>query len=189
MHEKRFNQNIERLRAPDRLQMLEVDRVVKLAIEGMAAGSKVLDIGTGSGVFAEQFASRGMNISGLDAIPEMLEEAKKFVPSGDFRLGIAEDLPFLDGSFDAAFMGLLLHETDDPQKAMNEAFRVIRDRLAVLEWSKEELSYGPPLDDRLSLQEIEQYGKNAGFLKITPINLKYLVLYILEKYIPPRINP
>jgi ubiquinone/menaquinone biosynthesis C-methylase UbiE len=181
MHEKRFNREIERLRDPERLKRLEVNRVVDLAKAGLARNSSVLDIGTGSGVFAEAFAKQGVKVSGIDANPEMLPVASTYIPAGTFEEGIAEDLPYSDDSFDLVFMGLLLHETDDPQKAVNEAFRVTRRRLSILEWRKEEQPFGPPLGDRLSEQQIAAFGHEAGFKEITINKLRDLVLYCLEK--------
>jgi methylase of polypeptide subunit release factors len=52
MHERRFRGDPARLRSPERLEQLEVERVVELSLEGITAGS-VLDVGTGTGVFAE----------------------------------------------------------------------------------------------------------------------------------------
>ena len=54
MHERRFKGEVERLRAPERIQRIEVDRVVNLCLEGVRADS-VLDVGTGSAIFAEAF--------------------------------------------------------------------------------------------------------------------------------------
>ncbi len=61
-HGHRFNQ-IERLRSPERLERLEVERVVSLALEGPLLRS-VIDIGTGTGVFAEAFARHGLAVTG-----------------------------------------------------------------------------------------------------------------------------
>lgn len=49
MHERRFNREIGRLRYPDRIALLEVKRVVDLALEGLKQIQSVLDVGTGSG--------------------------------------------------------------------------------------------------------------------------------------------
>ena len=124
MHERRFNREIERLRDPERIARLEVERVVNLALENLKEVQTVLDVGTGSGLFAEQFAAKGLKVTGLDVNPEMLPAAQQYVPSGTFQEGVAEKLPFLDGSFDLVFMGLLLHETDDLLAALREAHRV-----------------------------------------------------------------
>ena len=81
------------LRSPDKLARLEVGRVVDLSLEGIAAGD-MLDVGTGSAVFAEAFAARGLRVTGVDGNCEMLTLARGFVPAGDFRLARAEALPF-----------------------------------------------------------------------------------------------
>jgi 2-polyprenyl-3-methyl-5-hydroxy-6-metoxy-1,4-benzoquinol methylase len=114
MHERRFNREIERLRDPERVARMEVERVVSCALEGLNAARTVLDVGTGSGLFAEQFVKSGLTVTGLDANAEMLRVAKQYVPLGTFKEGAAEQLPFPEGSFDLVFMGLLLHEADEP---------------------------------------------------------------------------
>ena len=68
--EKRYSREIERLRSPERVARLEVERVVPLALAGLPGLKTVLDIGAGSGLFAEQFAALG--IAG-----ERLELAKR----------------------------------------------------------------------------------------------------------------
>ena len=100
------------LRDPERVAMLEVDHVVDLCLEGLDA-ARVLDVGTGSALFAEAFAARGLAVAGVDILPEMVEAARQFVPEGDFRLGPAEALPFPDDSCDLVFMSGVLHEAED----------------------------------------------------------------------------
>jgi ubiquinone/menaquinone biosynthesis C-methylase UbiE len=183
MHEKRFNREIERLRDPERLARLEVDRVVKVSIENLEGLQTVLDIGMGSGVFAEAFAVRGLTLSGVDVNPEMLPAALSFVPSGTFKEGTAENLPFQKDAFDLAFMGLLLHETDDALVALKEAFRVSKKRLAILEWPYEEQPFGPPIEHRLKPDTIYKYVLQAGFKKFEAIRLQNMVLYRMEHVI------
>lgn len=181
MHERRFHSEIERLRSPDRLARLEVDRVIRLTLEDLTGVKSVLDVGTGSGVFAEQFAVRGLIVTGLDVNPEMLVAAQKMVPSASFQEGIAEKLPFEDGAFDLVFMGLLLHETDDLLAALKEAYRVARKRLAVLEWPDEEQSFGPPREHRLPEQKVRTQAREAGFSSVSPLRLENLVLYQMDR--------
>jgi len=177
MHEKRFNREIERLRDPERLARLEVDRVAALSLENLDHPKSVLDIGVGSGVFAEAFAARGLQISAVDVNPEMLTAALAYVPSAAFKQGAAEKLPFADAAFDLAFMGLLLHETDDTLAALIEAFRVTQKRLAILEWPYEDLPFGPPLEHRLPQDRIISLAQQAGFKKVEALRLQNLVLY------------
>ena len=180
MHERRFHEGIERLRSPERLARLEVKRVVDLALSGIHPDT-VLDIGTGSGVFAEAFTAQGLAVTGLDANPGMLDVARRYVPGGDFHQGIAEDIPFPDGSFDLVFMGLLLHETDDRLKALQEAYRIARTRLVVLEWPYLDEDFGPDLEDRLRPSKVIDLAHQAGFQEAETIRLEFLVLYRFDK--------
>jgi len=136
MHERRFHADIARLRNPERLARLEVKRVVELVTQ-KGDIRRMLDIGTGSGVFAEAFIHAGFEVEGLDANPEMLAAARDLVPGARFQEGTAESLPYPDASFDLVFMGLLFHDTDDRLKAMQEAARVTCQQVAILEWPYE----------------------------------------------------
>ena len=180
MHERRFNREIERLRDPERVARLEVQRVVDLSLENLEGVRTVLDVGTGSGLFAENFSAHGLAVTGIDANPEMLPAARQDVPSGTFREGVAEKLPFEDGAFDLVFMGLLLHETDDAQAALSEARRVASKRVAILEWPDEEQSFGPPREHRLSYDEITSLAQQAGFKEVEHVRLENLMLYRID---------
>lgn len=179
MHERRFNREIERLRDPERVARLEVAHVAALAVEGLNGVRSVLDVGTGSGLFAEQFAALGLQVSGVDANPVMLPAARQFVPAGTFQQGVAEALPFADGTFDLVFMGLLLHETDDILAALREAHRVGTRRAAVLEWPHEVQPFGPPLEHRLAPDSLAGLARLAGFQAVETLRLTSLVLYRL----------
>jgi len=178
MHEKRFEGDITRLRNPERIARLEVGRVVTLCLEG-AQFKCVLDVGTGTGLFAEAFAKRGLAVSGVDVNPEMLPAARVYVSAGDFRESTAEALPFADATFDLLFMGLLLHESDEQLQVLSEARRVVRTRVGILEWAYREEDFGAPLEDRLSPEILEDLAKEAGFSHFEAIPLTKLVLYRL----------
>ncbi len=179
-HEKRFNDAIERLRSAERTELLEVDRVVDLCLEGITPIS-VLDVGTGSGVFAEEFARRGAEVTGLDPNPHMLETARGFIPGGTFVEGAAEDIPFPDDSFDLVYLGHVLHETDDTQLALEEARRVTRMRVAVLEWPYREEETGPPLAHRLKEETVIALARQAGFTRVETLQLSHMVLFRFEE--------
>jgi hypothetical protein len=78
-------------------------------------------------------------------------------------------------------MGLLLHETDDPLAALQEAQRVALQRLAVLEWPDEVQTFGPPREDRLAYEAIAALAKQAGFKEVQQVRLANLVLYRMDR--------
>ena len=180
MNERVFNKHITKLRAPDRVAGLEVLRVIEECLHGDTIKS-VLDLGAGSGVFAEEFNKRKVEITAIDSNEEMLAAFSEYVPGVDIRLAVAENIPFPDNSFDLVFMGLVLHEVDDYTKAMSEVFRVASTRVMILEWNYKTEDFGPPLEHRLQSTFIEKLALDAGFEKTEIIMLKNLTLYKLTK--------
>ncbi len=178
-NQRRYGGEIERLRSPERLALLEVDRVVGLALAGLTEPGSMLDIGTGSAIFAEAFAAKGLRVAGIDLREDMLAAARDFVPSGDFRLAHMEKLPFDDGQFDFSFLGFVLHEADDLLTALKEAKRVAKQRVVVLEWPHEEQEYGPPMEHRLTDERIRTAADQAGFTAIDGQRLAHMAFYRL----------
>jgi SAM-dependent methyltransferase len=179
MHEKRFEGDIDRLRLPERVERLEVERVVGLCLGGDPLGN-MLDIGTGTGLFAEAFSARGLEISGVDVNPAMLAAARRFVPKGDFREGTAEALPYADASFDLVFLGLILHESSEPMQVLGEVRRVTCKRVGILEWPYRDQLFGPPLTDRLKPEDLAVLFQKAGFRKWKLTDLSNSVFYRLD---------
>ncbi|HRL14013.1 MAG TPA: class I SAM-dependent methyltransferase [Aggregatilineales bacterium] len=180
MNDRQYSGDIERLRSPERVARLEVARVVDAALEGVTVSS-VLDIGTGSGLFAEAFAARGLKVAGVDLREDMLEAARQYVPQGEFHQAHMETLPFDNAQFDVVFMGLVLHEADDVARALQEARRVAALRVVVLEFPYEQGEFGPPLEHRLKPESVVQLGRQAGYSKVDYSRLTHMLLYTLDK--------
>jgi ubiquinone/menaquinone biosynthesis C-methylase UbiE len=177
-HERQYQGGAERLRAPQRLARMEIARVVQLCLEGKNASS-VLDVGTGSGIFAEAFSSRSLRVTGIDPNPELLDVARSLVPGGTFVEATAEKLPFDDASFDLVFLGYVLHEIDDPDAALSEARRVAKERVAILEWQYRKEEMGPPLEHRLQSVRIMDLARHAGYTGVKRIELSHMDFYQL----------
>jgi len=107
---------------------LEDDLLVKLLRP--VIGERVLDIGCGTGRHLEMFVRMGLDVSGLDASPHMLEFARKKCGSRvSLHHGVAEDLPFDDNTFNIACLITTLEFVEDSRKALEEACRVAKDRV------------------------------------------------------------
>jgi ubiquinone/menaquinone biosynthesis C-methylase UbiE len=178
--DKVYHHGIEKLRDPKRLAFLETDKVVKFCLEGINP-RMILDVGTGSGIFAEAFFHLGLKVTGVDIQEPMLEAARTYVPGASFQLASSENLPFEENAFDLVFLGLLLHESEQPLKTLKESARVCTLRVAVLEWPYKEGSYGPPLQHRIEPEQLKGMATSSGFSRISAIPLKYLSLFLLDK--------
>jgi len=104
---------------------------------GVAAGTRLLDVGTGPGVVARAAAARGAQVTAVDAEPSMAEAAARNVPGLDVRVAVLPDLPLPDGTFDAVTGNFVINATGDPAAALRELRRVLRagGRLALTCWS------------------------------------------------------
>lgn len=180
MPEDKVYRALEKLRDPTRLAFLETDRVVRLSLEGITPRG-ILDVGTGSGIFAEAFFRLGLAVTGVDIQEAMLEAARIYVPGAGFQLASSESLPFGDKTFDLVFLGLVLHESEHPLSALQETGRVCALRAGVLEWPYREEGFGPPLEHRIEPDHLQKMAAASGFFQIQTIPLKYLNLYLLDK--------
>ncbi len=95
-------------------------------------GKRLLDIGCGTGLSLEPFVALGMNLTGIDPSPYMLEKAGVRLGNRvDLHRGTAEDLPFDDNTFDTALLFFSLEFSDRPAKAIEEACRVAREQVVI----------------------------------------------------------
>lgn len=179
MNERVFNGAFDRLRQPERLERLEVNRVINIISENREIKS-ALDIGTGTAVFAEAFVKNGYEVSAIDLNPDMIEEAKLHAPNVIYKVAPAENIPFEDNSFDLVFMGLVFHEVDNYEKALSEAKRVGKQVIAILEWAYVLEEVGPPIEHRVNPEILKDLYEKLKFHSFERINLTTLVLYILE---------
>lgn len=96
-------------------------------------GKRVLEIGPGAGGHSALFARHGAIVTATDlTVARVRSTARKFALLGESATGCralqadAENLPFGDGSFDIAYSNGVLHHTLDTERAVAEAYRVLK---------------------------------------------------------------
>ena len=95
-------------------------------------GESLLDIGCGTGASLVPFLDLGLQVTGIDASPYMLDATTRNLGNRvELYRGFAEDLPFEDNSFNHASLVTSLEFVDDPGTALEEACRVAKDRIFV----------------------------------------------------------
>lgn len=88
----------------------------------------LLDIGCGTGYLIDMLQKqKSADYYGLDLSPEMLKVAKNKL-SGSVELieGYSDSLPYKDSSFDVVTCIQSFHHYPKPEKAMAEAYRVLK---------------------------------------------------------------
>jgi ubiquinone/menaquinone biosynthesis C-methylase UbiE len=96
----------------------------------LCEGSRVLDVGCGTGAMAEAIASAKLPVSvvGIDPVDVFVGycRARFTDPGYSFAGGNALELAYPPGSFDAAVSLLVLHLVPDPRRAAGEMRRVTK---------------------------------------------------------------
>jgi demethylmenaquinone methyltransferase/2-methoxy-6-polyprenyl-1,4-benzoquinol methylase len=98
-------------------------------------GDRVLDACCGTGDLAVAARKAGGAVTGLDFSEPMLERARRKDPEIEWVHGDLLELPFVDGSFDAATVGFGVRNVPELERGLAELRRVLRPggRLGVLE--------------------------------------------------------
>jgi len=95
-------------------------------------GESVLEIGCGTGERLCALIDSGLQVTGLDPSPYMLDIACRNVSHRvEFYRGFAENLPFEDNSFDHACIILTLEFVDDFKRTIEEACRVSKNKVFI----------------------------------------------------------
>jgi ubiquinone/menaquinone biosynthesis C-methylase UbiE len=108
-----------------------------MRVGSLQSGAQVLEIGIGTGRIALPLLVQGVNVTGIDIAPRMLEQLEaKYAAwqgasgeraTGRLTVQIADmtALPFANASFDAVIAVHVLHLVPQWRKALDEALRVL----------------------------------------------------------------
>jgi len=93
---------------------------------GVRPGQRALDVGCGPGGLTQELVARlgPGSVGAIDPSEPFVAACRERNPGVDVRLGVAEELPFADGSFDAALASLVVSFMRDPVQGAREMARV-----------------------------------------------------------------
>jgi malonyl-CoA O-methyltransferase len=82
-------------------------------------GKRLLDAGCGPGKFCRHAAEqKAATVVGIDLSPSMIEEARKYCPSGDFKVSDLSDMAFPNDHFDVIICALVLGHVEKLKPAL-----------------------------------------------------------------------
>jgi 2-polyprenyl-6-hydroxyphenyl methylase/3-demethylubiquinone-9 3-methyltransferase len=94
------------------------------------AGRKVLDLGCAGGFMSEAIAEQGADITGIDPAEQAIAAARLHAQASElairYDVGVGEELPYPDKSFDAVVCVDVLEHVVDLQKVVAEIARVLK---------------------------------------------------------------
>jgi ubiquinone/menaquinone biosynthesis C-methylase UbiE len=173
----KFNiKSIKKLDNPERRRTMPPEEtLLKFKIED---NGTLLDVGCGIGYFtlpASKLLENNKAI-GIDISPEILEFAKEksqgisnieFITSEEYTFPIESD------SMKYVLISNVIHEVEDKAKYFNEVKRVLRSDgyFLIIDWEKRKMEMGPPLEERISIDEMTELCSKSGFSTIDSINV------------------
>ena len=88
-----------------------------------------LELATGTGLIAKHIVNAAAHIEATDASPEMIAEAKRDTRSAKLHFSVQDmfRLPYANQSFDVVIVSNALHIVPQPEKALAEIRRVLKD--------------------------------------------------------------
>jgi demethylmenaquinone methyltransferase/2-methoxy-6-polyprenyl-1,4-benzoquinol methylase len=112
--------------------------VIQLA--GLTPGSRLLDMGTGTGDLAREAVRQqpGTRVTAVDFTLEMMRIGRRTGTGLAWSAADALRIPFADASFDAVVSGFLMRNVADLHKAIQEQYRVLKagGRIAILDTTR-----------------------------------------------------
>lgn len=90
---------------------------------------QVLELATGTGLIARHIVRSADHVEATDASTEMIEQAKLGVKSTKLHFSVQNmfHLPYADRSFDVVIVSNALHIVPEPEKALAEIKRVMKE--------------------------------------------------------------
>ncbi len=137
----------------------------------------IADLGAGEGAFALLLAQRATKVIAVDTSAKMIEVGREqalrnSVKNVEYRLGDMEELPIEDAAVDLVFFSQSLHHALHPQRAVQEAWRILRPagRIVILDLAQHRFEEAREMyaDEWLGFgeTELEAMLEKSGFRNV-----------------------
>jgi ArsR family transcriptional regulator len=137
----------------------------------------IADLGAGEGTISQLMAQRAKRVIAVDNSEKMVEFGTELarrhgIENLEYRLGDLEDVPIRSGTVDLAFLSQALHHAVHPERAMSEAWRILKPggRIAILDLNRHHFEEAREMYADLWLGftelELERFLKAANFKNV-----------------------
>ncbi len=148
---------------------------------GLGSEDTVADLGCGIGYFAipaAEIVKAQNKVFALDTSEEMLAEVEKNASlAGVANVVLVKTEEYIlmlpDEAVSFALIVNVLHEIENKERFLQEAHRILKSagRIAVVDWEKKKTEVGPPIDHRISSEEVKDMLEITGYKLIREMQL------------------
>ncbi len=140
---------------------------------GINRGMTVADIGCGTGYCTIPLAARvggEGTVFAIDISEEMLDEVRKKADRWKVENVVSfrseeSRIPLAEKSIDFVFLSMVIHELEDRAQFFADVERILKKggRIGIADWEKVDSPSGPPLEERVSREELETFLRSRDF--------------------------
>ncbi len=145
-----------------------------------------VDIGCGPGYFALPLSKIVKKVYAVDIEEEMLEKCKlraneENINNIEYVRCSEEEIPIDDNIADGILLANVFHEFINPEAIFNEIRRILKNsgRAYIIDWHPVESPAGPPIEERIPMEEVINFLEDQEFKSIREYNV-YPYHYLIE---------
>lgn len=178
----------DKLDNPERVKILDPEVILDKL--DLTKETVLADLGCGTGFFSIPASRRVKKVFALDIQQEMVDILtdkikKEKITNIETILLEESSIPLPDISVNILLMANVFHELEDRSSLLKEVKRVLglSGRLAIIDWKKIEMDFGPPLQERLDEKEVIDICYENGFTNLEKSNIgpyNYLLIFGLS---------
>ena len=172
MNQSTLDELVQRFESPERDAYQQPDKVLRYL--GNLKGKKIIDIGAGSGYFSVKLANAGAIVIAADVSDEFQEYLKRRIEKEQLSNIELRKIPFDAPSLstqevDMAFMVNTYHHIEERVSYFKKVKAGIKigGELIIVDFFKSEVPVGPPVDHKISIDEVVAELKAAGFINFS----------------------
>jgi len=168
MHQSSVADLVKRFESPERDAYQQPEKVLQYL--GEVAGKTIMDIGAGSGYFSVKLAKKGASVIAADVNEEFQDYLRNRIEENKLAhielRKIPYDSPDLkDNEVDIALMVNTYHHIEDRVDYFKKVKAGIKENgeVVIIDFFKSDTPVGPPVEYKISMDQIVAELKNAGF--------------------------
>lgn len=165
MNETPFEDLVKMFEDSARAEWQKPDEIIDLL--GDLDGKKIMDIGAGTGYFAFRMAARGANVIAADVDDRFIEYLdNRAIENIETRLVPYDNSNLKPKEVDAVIIVDTYHHIEKRTDYFKTVLKGLKKdgRLMIVDFKKAETPYGPPVNHRISADEVVEELKTAGFI-------------------------
>ncbi len=158
-----------------RRRVFPAEEVIEFAVREVPQRGTAVDVGAGTGYLTVPLARAFKKVYAIEISPKMaekLEDRLRREGITNVEVIVTEEPPDV-GEFDLAVFSSVLHEMERPGEYLRWAGKAF---VLVAEWKKEPMPFGPPVEERLSPEDIVRLAENFEPVKYRELEYHYLML-------------